>query len=397
KAEEIFAYVLRDMTDPDGGFYSAEDADSEGEEGKFYVWTVDEIKEVLGDELGELYCSFYDITEQGNFEHHNIPNLIRTDLDDFCKQNDINRDDWLAQVKQANAQLFAYREGRIHPYKDDKILTAWNSLMIVALAKGARILGRADYLQAAERAATFINQKLTRKDGRLLARYREGHAAHLGYLDDYSFWVWALLELYEATFEESYLKLAIDCNKAMIELFWDQERGGFYFYGKDAEELIARPKELYDGAIPSGNSVAALNLLRLSKMTGDNRLAELAERQIQTFAGEVAEYPTGYSFFLIALQFWLGPTREIVIAGDPAQPDTAEMIAVVRQQYLPQAVVLFHPENERAPRVEELAEYIQTQRAVGGKAAVYICENFTCQAPQIDPQAVLDSIIRKRP
>jgi uncharacterized protein YyaL (SSP411 family) len=250
-ARQIFAYVLRNMTSPEGGFYSAEDADSEGVEGKFYVWTPDEITCILGEEAGKTFCSYFDITDKGNFEGRNIPNLIKGMVSEEDK----------AFIDTCRDKLFEYREKRIHPFKDDKILTAWNGLMIAAMATGGRVLGDSAYTGAAEKAADFLLSTLVDKDGRLMARYRDGQISHPGYADDYTFLIWGLIELYETTYKPDYLRKALSLNEALLKLFWDEENGGLFIYGSDREQLIARPKEVYDGAAPSGNSVAAYNLI----------------------------------------------------------------------------------------------------------------------------------------
>ncbi|MFL6560464.1 MAG: thioredoxin domain-containing protein, partial [Bacillus sp. (in: firmicutes)] len=258
-AEQILTYVLRDMHHPEGGFYSAEDADSDGEEGKFYVWSPHEIKEVLGEEIGSLYCQVYNITEQGNFEGQNIPNLIQEDIIQFSLRSGLNSKIVLTQIEEARKKLFDYRKKRIHPYKDDKILTAWNGLMIAALAKAGRVFNQIQFGEAAEKAIEFIENNLV-VEGRLMVRYRDGEVKNKGFIDDYAFVLWAYIELYENTLKLEYLRKARTLTKKMLDLFWDQEEGGFFFYGNDNEELLVRQKEAYDGAIPSGNSVAAMQM-----------------------------------------------------------------------------------------------------------------------------------------
>jgi len=242
-AEQIITYILRDMTDPEGGFYSAEDADSEGVEGKFYVWSPEDIEQVLGTEEAELYNRVYDITETGNFDGDNIPNLISGTLEDFSLSNGISIERLRERIERARQKLFEWREQRIHPHKDDKILTSWNGLMVAAMAIAGRAFDEPRYKIAAQRAVGFIHDKLMREDGRLLARYRDGEAAYLGYIDDYAFLVWGLIELYETTFDTIYLEQALDLNQQMIDLFWDTDKGGFFFYGHDSEQLFARLKE----------------------------------------------------------------------------------------------------------------------------------------------------------
>jgi hypothetical protein len=390
-ARQIFTYILRDMTDPAGGFYSAEDADSEGVEGKFYVWTPEEIRAVLGPEDGELFCSLYDITPEGNFEGHSIPNLIQETPEEFARRRNIPLAQLEEKIERLRQKLFAYREQRVHPHKDDKILTSWNGLMIAALAKAGRVLKMREYTQAAEKAADFVLNHLRRDDGRLLARYRDGEAKYPGYLDDYAFFVWGLIELYEATFELRYLKLALELNEETLRLFWDDENGGFFFYGHDSEQLFSRIKEIYDGAIPSGNSVEALNLFRLSRFTGRKDLEQRAEEQLQAFAGTVSGYPAGYAMFMMAVSFYFGPSQEIVVAGSKEREDTKEMLETAQRAFLPNAVLIFHPADDDRAEVQKLLPVTAGKDTVSGRAAVYICENFACQAPSTEP-SVLHSL-----
>ncbi|NOU99100.1 thioredoxin domain-containing protein [Paenibacillus planticolens] len=383
-AEQTITYVLRDMTDECGAFYSAEDADSEGEEGKFYVWTPDEVEVVLGIDEGDLFSELFDITEEGNFEGHSIPNLIGMTLESFAKRKQIPLDQLKQRIELARAKLFAHREQRIHPGKDDKILTAWNGLMIAALSKAARALDKPAYAEAAARAADFLLRELRREDGRLLARYRDGEAAFLGYVDDYAFLVWGLIELYEATFELRYLREAVQLNAEMLRLFGDEEKGGLFFYGSDAEQLLTRPKEIYDGAMPSGNGAAALNLQRLARLTYDAKLSQAADIQLQAFAGAVASYPPGHALMLAAIDFAFGEASEIVIAGDPAKPQTQHMLRTVQRQFLPNALLILHPPGVEGEEVRTLIPLVQDKLPLGGRATAYVCQNFACQAPTQD-------------
>jgi uncharacterized protein YyaL (SSP411 family) len=380
-ADQIFSYVLRDMTGVEGGFFCAEDADSEGEEGKFYVWTPDEVIEVLGTEDGQLINRIYDITDSGNFEEMNIPNLLEQTIEDYAASSGIPLESLEARVSASLQKLFNHREARIHPYKDDKVLTSWNGLMIAALAIAARAFDKTVYADAAERATDFVMTKLRREDGRLLARYRDGESAFLGYIDDYAFMVWALIELYETTFNTSYLQRAIELNQQMIDLFWDQEKGGLFFYGHDAEQLFTRGKETYDGAIPSGNSVAAMNLIRLARMTGDAALEELFDKQVKACSGAIERYPSGHSIMLIALLHAYEPSREIVIAGAWEDPKLQHLVAEIRSRFLPNTVLMINPDGELGEEARKLLPVIADKTIVNGQPAVYICENYACQAP----------------
>ncbi|MEX1029173.1 MAG: thioredoxin domain-containing protein [Paenibacillaceae bacterium] len=391
-ADQIFTYVLRDMTGAEGGFYCAEDADSEGEEGKFYVWTSEEVIEVLGIEEGTLINRIYDITDTGNFEEANIPNLLEQSLESYAVSSGIPLEPLQARVSASLQKLFIHREARIHPYKDDKILTSWNGLMIAAFAIAARAFDKSVYADAAERATDFMMTKLRREDGRLLARYRDGESAFLGYVDDYAFMVWALIELYETTFNTTYLQQAIELNEQMVDLFWDQEKGGLFFYGHDAEQLFTRNKETYDGAVPSGNSVAAMNMIRLARMTGDSTLEELFDKQVKACSGAIERYPSGHSIMLIALLQAYEPSREIVIAGAMEDPQLQQLVAEIRAKFLPNTVVMLNPDGELGNEARKLMPVIADKTTVNGQAAVYICENYACQAPITELEQLVKAI-----
>jgi len=302
-ASDLFTYVLRDMQSPEGGFYSAEDADSEGEEGKFYTWSLNEVMDALGSR-GASYCEVYDINQQGNFEGRNIPNLIK-------KPEALEA---RTQFEKERQVLFDLREKRIKPLKDDKILTAWNGLMIAALAMGYRIMHEKRFLDEAQRAADFILAKLRREDGRLLTRYRDGEALYPAYASDYAYLIWGLIELNEAGADSRYLQTAIELNDDLLSLFWDQPEGGLFFYGEDSEQLLTRPKEVYDGAMPSDNAVATLNFLRLARVKGDSNLEEKAKQQFNHFAGTINENPTAYSFWLQAALFQQNTGQKIILS-----------------------------------------------------------------------------------
>jgi uncharacterized protein len=381
-AREIFSYVLRDMVSPEGGFYSAEDADSEGEEGKFYVWTPEEVLSVLGPELGTLYNACFNIKPDGNFEGKNIPNLLMVNFEDLADKYSLTPEELRTKLDLAREKLWAEREKRIHPHKDDKVLTAWNGLMIAALAKGAQILDPT-YAQPVEKAVQFILDKMVDSKGRLLARYRDGEAAYPAYVDDYAFLIWGLLELYEATLNVFYLKTALKLNADLIAYFWDNEQGGLFMYGQDSEQLLTRPKEVYDGATPSGNSVAALNFLRLARLTGGSELEERADAIFTTFAGNINNYPAGYTYMLSALWFALTPGKEIVIGGELNDPETQAMIKAVRERFLPAKVVIY-----QNPELAELIPSVADQQPLNGQATAYVCANFACQAPVTTAEAL---------
>jgi uncharacterized protein len=375
-AYKTLDYVLRDMTDEAGGFYSAQDADSEGQEGKFYVWDPQEIKDVLGDEDGLLFCKYYGITEHGNFEGKSIPNRLYD-----CKVIEKDRE----LIEGFTKTMLEYRKGRVHPHKDDKILTGWNGLMIAAMAIAGRVFRDDRYTMASQKAFGFIKDKLIREDGRLLARYRDGEAAYLAYLDDYAYLIWGLIELYETTYDPEYLEYAIKLNSNMLKLFWDKENSGLFLYGSDGEKLIFRPKDIYDGAIPSGNSVALNNIIRLARLTGDTGLDEIANRQIGAFASEISENPNMYTYFLLSCMFTLYTDYQIVIAGKGEDNDVQEMVDMIHEMFLPLTVVLvYYPTKEHGSKLEDLAPYIKSNKPKEGKQTAYVCRHFMCMEPITD-------------
>ncbi|UCG14863.1 MAG: thioredoxin domain-containing protein [Deltaproteobacteria bacterium] len=380
-AAEILTYVLRDMTSPEGAFYTAEDADSEGKEGLFYVWTPPEVKEHLGKDLGELFCRFYDVGPHGNFEEgRSIPHL-RMSLEDFAAHENMELEELEQVLEEARAKLFSARQRRVHPLKDDKVLTSWNGLMIAAMAKAYQALGDKAYVDAARKAVDFIRDKLWRPGPRLYRRYRDGEVAYPGYLDDYAFFVWGLIELYEATFVISYLEEAIGLNRVMIELFWDEAGGGFFYGGKDNEILIKRSKEIYDGAIPSSNSVAVLNLLRLASITGDEDLRKRAEQAAGVFSKRIKAYPSAYTHFLSALDFIIGPRREIVILGDRDQEMTTKMVETIHKEFFPNKTLLLRPEGEEGQRLTAIAPFVKKLDTVEERPTLYLCQEHAGQRP----------------
>ncbi len=391
-ARQIFTYVVRDMTSPDGGFYSAQDADSEGIEGKFYVFSPREIETVLGREHAQSFCQHFAITAQGNFEEGSIPNLLTTQKSEWL----LDPSSFLERDRQ---RVFAYRKQRVHPHKDDKILTSWNALMIGALAKGARILKEEQWLKMALQARAFIKRHLVRDDGRLMARYRDGETKHLGYLEDYAYLAWADLELYAATFDYSYIQQAMLIMREAKRLFYDEKQGGFYFYGSDGETLLMRPKELYDGALPSGNSVVLYVLEKLSLLTGSEEWGKLALQQIHAFYDQVEEYPSGYAQFLMGLQLHLDPSQEIVVAAHMAIEAT-KLLDVIGNAYLPQSVILLRT-DENHETIAQDCTYTIDQEPQNHRPTVYFCESFACKTPIVDPDElrnlIMQMAVEKRP
>ncbi|MBT8406984.1 MAG: thioredoxin domain-containing protein, partial [Deltaproteobacteria bacterium] len=376
---EILTYVQRDMTSPEGGFYTAEDADSEGEEGLFYVWTPQAIKDELGNDLGDLFGRFFDVGPHGNFEEGRSILHSRIPLENFAAKEKIEVAELEKVLENARKRLFAVREKRIHPLKDDKVLTSWNGLMIAAMAKAYQALGDQTYVDSAQGAADFILNNLKKDGHRLFRRYRDGDVAYPGYLDDYSNLVWGLIELYEATFESSYLEEAIRLNHTMINLFWDETHGGFFYSGKDNEVLIKQSKEIYDGAIPSSNSVATLNLVRLGRITGNADLEKKAEQVAGTFAKRIKAYPSAYTQFLAALDFIIGPSHEIVIVESKNGKSSRSMVEAIHRRFVPNKVLLLRPADGQEDMLAALAPFTKELRSQGDRPAVHICEQQSCQ------------------
>jgi len=396
-AREILTYVLRDMTSPEGGFYSAEDADSEGEEGLFYLWTPAEFREYLGDKGSDLFINLLNLKEEGNFTDEatktktgqNIIYLNKS-LVEIAQEMDLSETQLTELWNNTRQMLFDIREKRIHPLKDDKILTDWNGLMIAACAKAASVLEEPLYALAAINAADFIWDRLRAEDGKLLKRYRDGKAGLPAHLDDYAYLVWGFLELYEAVFDPVYLKRAIDLNQMMLSEFWDDQNGGLFFTTEGQADLIVRKKEIYDGAIPSGNSIAAFNLLRIGRMTANPELEEKARLIGSAFSDQVAPTPMGYTQLLSAMIFALGLTYEVVIIGDPEGDDTKSMLDTLNRTYIPNKVTLFRPIGEKGSIIEGLAVYTANQNSIDGKATAYVCKNYTCSAPTTDINEMLN-------
>ena len=382
-AEEILEYVIRDMTDRSGGFYSSEDADSEGVEGKFYVWTREEVISRLGDEDGALFCEYYDVTEEGNFEHGASILNCPARLEDVAAGKGLDAATLDALLTRCRKTLFAAREGRVRPGRDDKMLTAWNGLMMTAFAEAANTLGRDDYMQVAARNADFILGNLV-QNGRVLRTFRGGQARLNGYVEDYAYLIEGLLSVYEATSDLKYFRHALSLATTMIEQFGDQQGEGFYFTSVDHEELITRIKDYFDNAIPSGNSVAALSLLRLSVLTGDNRYDRRAVEVLRALQNAMSRYPSAFGYALCALDFYLSEPKEIAIIGSHHSHEVRQLIEVIYSQFLPnKVVVLSEPGDQNAG---DLIPLLKGRTAVGGKATAYVCRNNVCLAPASSPE-----------
>ena len=371
-------YVLRELSGPQGGLCCGQDADSDGAEGKYYLLTPDEVVQVLGGEDGERFCRWYGVTRSGNFEGKSVPNLL--------EQPEFDREPkGMAALRE---KVYAYRLGRTVLHRDDKVLTAWNGLALAALARAGLVLDEPRYLEAARRTAGFLAEKLTGPDGELLARWRDGDAAHPGKLDDYAFYAYGLLELYGATFDISYLARAGSLAGRLLERFFDREHGGFYPYASDGEQLLTRTKEAYDGAMPSGNSVEALVLSRLARLTGEGRWREAADLQLRWLAGAAADYPAGHSFAMLAFLEELWPSAELVAA---AQEIPEELRAFLRETPHPGLTVLVKtPENAGAlaAAVPFTKDYPIPERG----ARYYLCRNGACAQP-VDRISELEALL----
>jgi uncharacterized protein YyaL (SSP411 family) len=396
-AGEIVEYVLRDMTSPEGAFHSAEDADSEGEEGKFYVWTLAELEEAVGKDDAKFAATVWNAKKGGNFQEEATgkptgANVLHIDAEakETAMALGMTEEQLGGRLETIRKRLLEVRSARVRPGLDDKVLTDWNGFMIAALAKAGAALGEPSYVEAARRAAAFVLDTMADSGGRLLHRYREGEAAIPGHLDDHAYLVWGLLELYEATFETAYLSDAVAMNRTMLDHFWDVEEGGLFLTADDAEELLVRQKETYDGAMPSGNSVAMLNLLRLSHLTGDPELAQRASELGQAFSTDVGRLPSGFTQMMSALDLALGGGQELVIVGEPDAEDTGAMVEALRAPFLPNKVVLLRRPGEGGGTLVELAPFLEEHHQVDGRATAYVCRDHFCNNPTTDVQTMLD-------
>jgi uncharacterized protein YyaL (SSP411 family) len=387
-AEEIIEYVLRELKGPEGGFYSAQDADSEGEEGKYYTWKETEINQV---DNAELIKAVFDIRKEGNVPQSQGQNIlhIKTPLSEYANRFKIPRLKLEKILEQARRRLLKMRTQRVHPTTDDKILTDWNGLMVAALSKAGSIFNTDKYIKAAEKAVAFILTTMKKDESTLYHRFRDNEAAIPGFLDDYAFFVWGLLELYEATFNPRYIHEALRLTDSMIALFWDTSRGGFYF-PPDSNPFGIRQKLFYDGAHPSGNAVAALNLLRLARITGDYTYEKRAADTLKASATMVRHMPVSSAMLLVAYDFAVGPPAEIVIAGLPKAQDTQELIRAVRSVYMPNKVVLLRSSTEGV--LDELCPYVKDLVTIQGKATAYLCHNYQCNRPTTSTEDLINQL-----
>ena len=388
---EVLGYCLRDLSSPEGGFFTAEDADSEGEEGRYYLWRMEEIRRLLDPEEFRLATAAFSIAEEGNFvdpveperRGDNILHLSGSPAK-IAEGLGLTEAAFLQRLETVRLRLLAAREKRVRPQRDDKILTDWNGLMIAALARAARVLGEPRYLEAARAAIGFILARMRMADGRLLHRFCKGEAAVTANLDDYAFLIWGLIESYEAGFNADDLRAAIALQEIVDRHFRDPD-GGFFSTPDDGEALLFRPKEGHDGAVPSGNAVTLMNLIRLGRLTGDPRGEEEAAVLSRAFAGSLQQLPSAHAQWMIALELLAAPSREVVIAGRPGREDTNALLAVLRRVYLPHLTLLLRPEGEEAPAITKIAPFTREMQSLGGRAAAYVCTGFSCRRPVTDP------------
>ena len=377
--EETLDYVLREMCQPEGGFYSAQDADSEGEEGKFFVWSHEEILGLLGKERGDIFCRVYDVTDLGNFEGKNILHPILT-VEQAAKYFRKEEEEIEAVLAECRARLFEEREKRIKPFRDEKVIISWNGLMLSGVAAAYAITGDARIREAGARTVDFVFTRMF-ENGLLLHTYKDGRAKLLGYLDDYAFLIAGLLDLFEATFEPELLERSKALARTMVEEFWDEENGGFFYTGKSHEQLISRTKPGFDSSIPSGNSVAVMDLLRLHHYTGDPDLLDRAGKTLRLHYDAMAKEPFGLSNMLGALDYHLSRPAEIVLvaARDDAAADA--LAEEIQRSYLPNKTFQWVSPDAR---LEEISPLLEGKTQVGGKPTVYVCRNFTCAPPVTD-------------
>ena len=397
-ARETLDYMLRDMTDAKGGFHSAEDADSEGEEGRFYLWTRDEILEVLGREDGTLFCEVYGVREDGNFPSHepyhagmNILHMPRPP-EEIAQDREITTETLAQRCDAMRARLLEARDGRVRPGRDDKVITAWNALAIGALAQAHQILGDERYRIVAERAASFILDEMM-QDGRLLRSYRAGQSRVPAYLDDYAFMVTALVDLYEATFNIHWLRAADGLARTMIDAFWDPDDGGFYFTSDEHKNLILRTKPTFDASIPSGNAMAAMGLLKLAMLTDNSDYRARAQLVLEMNTSLMNESPQGFLKMVCAAAFMLHPTKEIAIAGALYSDTVQKFLRTLHGHFIPYKVIaLIDPDAPDAQDLSDTIPLLHARTPIEGQPAVYVCQNYTCDIPATTPEGFLESL-----
>ena len=393
-AREVLDYVQREMLHPEGGFYATQDADSEGEEGKFFVWTKAEVDERVGDD-SRLFCRYYDVTEAGNWESGSNILHLTISLQQLASLFQTDEETAAEKIETARRVLFLAREQRIKPFRDEKILTAWNGLMLSGMIDAASVLGDSQAMQTVRRTIAFLRQQMLR-DGLLLRSHKDGQSKLAGYLDDYAFFAGALLDAFEVTFEPSYFDLARQLTDTLLLDFWDDVNGGFFFTGKRHETLIERVKSGTDQAIPSGTAVATRNLLRLYAHTGEADYLHRAERVLRLYRQHMEQQPFGYGSLVGVCVDYLNRPQEIVLIGTPDAPDTREMLDAVHRSYVPhKTLIQIDPQHVESAvaALPLLRDVLAGKTQVGGRATVYVCHDFTCSLPVTEP-AELVALLR---
>lgn len=386
-AEEILEYVLRDMTHPEGGFFSAEDADSEGEEGKFYLWHEEELRTILNKEESDFAIKTFNVSENGNWVDESIgikpgTNILYLDKSnkELAEEFNCTEEEFVNKLGNIRKKLFEFRKNRIHPHKDDKILTDWNALMISAFAKAAQTFNNNLYADAATKAYSFIEKYLTDKEGKLIHRFRDGESGLPAHIDDYTFMTNALIDLYETTFEIKYLKRAIELNEILIEEFWDEYNGGFYFTSKQSEKLLTRQKDVYDGATPSGNSYELLNLIKLTRLTANTDLENKASELVKYFSGYISRSPSAFTMFICGLDFLYSSSSEIIIVSETADNSFISGISFIRSFFNPNKVLLVKNDSNSS-ELNNIFPFIANMKLKNNKTTFYVCRNYTCNNP----------------
>jgi uncharacterized protein YyaL (SSP411 family) len=389
-AGQILDYVLRDLISPDGAFFAAEDADSEGEEGAFYVWTPAEIKRILGEERGHLFCVYYGVTGEGNFVHGKSVLHRRYEVEDFARREAMNTDAVKVFLKDSRAQLLEARSNRERPFRDEKIIVGWNGLMIAALARASIVLNDGSLAEIATAAVRFIEQHMFTEEGRLLRCYRKGEAAVPAFLEDYAFLIWGLIELYQATFKAGHLRLALSLNEDMLDLFSDDDDGGLNFAADREEEFLYIKADAQDGALPSGNSVAALNLLKLGRLCREPRLEKRGESIIRSFSGDARHSPTAFTFLLSALDLAHASPEDVVISGREDAAETTAFLEIVQSGFNPQRTVHLYRGENGGEQIRDLCPFLAEMQRDGDPARAFVCRERRCLPPVKEASALRD-------
>ena len=386
--EETLDYVAREMLSPQGGFYSTQDADSEGKEGKFFLWKQEQINQILSNQESKVFSLFYDVTSEGNFEGENILNIPKT-LSQIATSLSLSEEKLEEILSQSRKQLFQSREERVKPPRDEKIITSWNGLMMVSFVEAAMVLQRPDYLTIAIDNANFMLQHLC-EEKIIFRTHKDGNSKLYGYLDDYANFVNGLITLYQATGDRKWLNHAVRYNDEMIQQFWKADQSAFFLTGKKHEKLVTSVRDIYDNATPAGSSVAIFNLLKLAVLTGKSEYRNKAEISLEKMSVPLSQYPSGFGYLLEAADFYLGPIKEIALVGNINQVETQKLLKVIYRSFLPNKVIaILEPDHMQKNQDLPL---LKGKKLIKGKPAVYICQDYFCKAPITDPEELAASL-----